>query len=66
MPLLDNAKLLLKVALGVLFAFGIIILGVSVSLNLARFQLLVLENKKNGLKCWCCWDTLKINYSFNP
>lgn len=46
LPLLDNAKLLLKVALGVLFAFGIIILGVSVSLNLAQFQLLVLENKE--------------------
>lgn len=46
LPILDNAKSILKIALGVLLVFGILILGISISLNLAQFKLIVLENKE--------------------
>ena len=46
LPLLDNAKSILKIVLGVLLVFGILILVLSIALNSSQFKLAVLQNKE--------------------
>ena len=46
LPLLDNARLILKITIQVLLTFGILLLLISGALNIAQYKLIVLENKE--------------------
>ena len=45
LPLVDNAKLILKIVTVVLFVFGSLLLILSISLNLSQLKLIVIENQ---------------------
>lgn len=45
MPLIDNAKSILKLVIVVLFVFGSLLLILSVALNLSQLKLMVIKNK---------------------
>lgn len=46
LPFVDDAKSIIKIALPIIFTFGVVLLALSLSLNYAQFKLVVAENKE--------------------
>lgn len=46
LPFVDDAKSIIKIALPIIFTFGVILLALSLSLNYAQFKLVIAENKE--------------------